>query len=436
MKAFKIKNSEEGAMLVGVLIMAAITSTVLVAVVTMIAQEHRTLARSATWNAALPMAEAGLEEAMSHMRQVGLGNRVANGWALSGTNIVLTRNRTDGLYSVSITPESPPVVTTTGMVWCASANQYIERRIEANTKGISMFMNALSAKQKIVMAGTASVDSFDSTDPNYSTNGMYTADRRKARGDVATNENTENAIDLQGTATIYGKVATGPAATVKLSSPSNVKVGSIAHVNGGGTGIQSGYYTKDMNVAFPSVEEPYVWGYNSLGFASTLTPLLLGGTNYDAHFPSGDYSLDSINISSAKHWLISGTVQIYVTSGTTIEGKITIMDGARLNIFVKSGNVAVKGNGARNETGYAGNFGIWGMPSVTNVKFEGEGSFVGTVYAPQAKLYLAGNGTGREVTGAMVANSVEAGGNYKLHYDEALQNTGLRNLTVVSWKEI
>lgn len=422
-------------MLVGALIMAAVTSTVLVAVVTMVAQEHRTLARSATWNAALPITEAGIEEAMSHMRKVSLGNRVANGWTASGTNVVLTRTRTDGKYSVAISSATPPVVTSTGMVWCVSANQYIERRIQANTKGISMFMNAVSAKRAIVMAGTASVDSFDSANPLYSTNGAYTSTRRKARGDVATNESTPGAISMGGSATVYGKVATGPAGTVTISNPSNVKVGSEAHV-ATGTGIQTGYYTKDMNVSFPNVEEPYEWGYNSLGFASIVMPLFLGTTNYNAHFPSGDYSLNSIIIPSSQHWLVSGTVQIYVKTGVDIEGMLTLMPGASLQIFVKSGTVAIKGNGLRNETGYAGNFGIWGMPAVTDVNMTGSGSYVGTIYAPHARLYLAGSGGGREVTGAIVANNVDASGNYKLHYDESLQNTGLRNLTVVSWKEI
>ena len=425
-------------MLVGAMIMAAVTSTVLVAVVTMVAQEHRTLARSATWNAALPIAEAGLEEAMSHMRQVGLGNRVANGWTLYGTNVVLTRARTDGSYTVSISPATPPVVTTRGKVWCDSANQYIERTIRANTKGISLFMNALSAKRRITLAGTASVDSYDSTDPNYSTNGAYIVSRRKARGDVATNESTPGAIDFGGNATVYGKVATGPAGTVTLSNPNNVKVGSEAHVTSG-TGIQAGYYTKDMNVSFPNVEEPYVWGYNSAGLATSpiyYPPLMVGTTNYNAHFASGNYSLSTINIPNSAKWLISGTVQLYVSANVSIQGELVILPGASLQIFVRSGVIAFAGNGVRNDTGFAGNLGIWGMPAVTDVNMTGTGTFVGTIYAPHARIYLAGSGSGREVMGAIVGNNVDASGNYKLHYDEALQNTGLRNLTVVSWKEI
>jgi hypothetical protein len=119
-----------------------------------------------------------------------------------------------------------------------------------------------------------------------------------------------------------------------------------------------------------------------------------------------------------------------------MEGTITILPGASLQVFVRSGTILLKGNGFRNETGYAGNFGIWGMPAVTDVSVTGSGTFVGTIYAPHARMILAGTGGGRNFIGAVVANNVDASGSYQLHYDEALQNTGMRNLTVVSWKEI
>ena len=107
MKTSLKRNSEQGAMLVSTLVMAAIMGSVIVAVAAMVVQEHRMLSRSSTWNAALPIAEAGIEEAMSHCRQVGVGLRNANGWTLSGTNYFLSRARTDGRYAVSISTVSP-----------------------------------------------------------------------------------------------------------------------------------------------------------------------------------------------------------------------------------------------------------------------------------------------------------------------------------------
>ena len=433
MKTSLKRKSEEGAMLVGTLIIAAIMGSVIVAVTAMVIQEHRMLSRSSTWNATLPIAEAGIEEAMSHSRQVGTGLRNVNGWTLSGTNYVLTRNRTDGRYAVSISPATPPIIISTGRVWCASANQYIERRIRANTKGLSYFMNAVSAKRTISMAGTAAVDSFDSADPAYSTNGVYDATRKKGGGDVMTNESTPGAINLGGQATIYGKVATGPLGTVAMSNPSQVKVGSVAHVDGGGTGIQAGYYTKDMNVAFPDVVAPAV-----LTTALAPLPNIIGGVGYKyVLLPNSNNRLATLTVTASEKVLVQGHAQLLVENGVNIAGTITIAPGASLQLYVRAGTVSLSGNGVRNETGFAGNFALSTMPSVTAVNLSGEGQFTGTIYAPNATLTVSGGGTsGIDMVGAVVANAVNGSGKYKIHYDEHLQDTGLRNLTVVSWKEI
>jgi Tfp pilus assembly protein PilX len=428
------KKSEQGGILVGILIVGVVVSTVLIALVALVTQEHRMLTKSTTWNSALPLAEAGVEEAMSHLRQVGVGPRSVNGWTLTSvTNVYLTRTNSQGAFKVLVSGASPPIITSTGMVWSARDSKYIQRRIRANTKGVSYFMNAISAKKKIDLSGTATVDSFDSSNPLYSTNGVYDATKKKAKGDVVTNESTPGAINMGGQATIYGKVATGPAGTITISNPSQVKVGSIAHVDGGGTGIQTGYYTKDMNVAWPVVAEPYPW------IAPPLPPpaLPISGVFYDATFGTGNYCLTAMTIDSSKNWVVTGAAQIYVRDEIAVSGTITIMPGASLQLYLQKGTVAITGNGVRNQTGYAGNFALWCMPLVTSVSFSGEGNFVGTVYAPNSILNLSGGGSnGLDFMGAAVANFVNGSGKYKFHYDEQLQNTGLRNLQVSSWKEI
>jgi uncharacterized protein (AIM24 family) len=433
MKTSLKRKSEQGAMLVGTLIIAAIMGSVIVAVTAMVIQEHRMLSRSTTWNATLPIAEAGIEEAMSHCRQVGTGLRNVNGWTLSGTNVTLTRNRTDGRYSVSISPATPPILISTGRVWCASANQYIERRIQANTRGLSYFMTAVSAKRKITLAGTAGVDSFDSADPSYSTNGVYDATKKKAGGDVMTNESTPGAIDLSGQATIYGRVATGPLGTIAMSNPSQVKVGSVAYVDGPGTGIESGYYSKDMNVAFPDAVAPAV-----LTTALAPLPNIIAGVGYKyVLLPASNNRLTTLTLTASEKMLVQGNAQLLVETGVNIAGTITIAPGASLQLYVRAGTITLSGNGVRNETGFAGNFALNAMPSVTSVSLSGEGQFTGTIYAPNSTLTVSGGGaSGIDMTGAVVANVVNGSGKYKIHYDEHLQDTGLRNLTVVSWKEI
>lgn len=418
-------------MLVGTLILVAIVSSVLVAVMAHVAQEHRMLARTAAWNAALPVAEAGVEEAMSHMRQVHLGVRWVNGWTANGTNVVLTRTRTDGKYGVAISSDTPPFIYSTGAVWCASAKQFIDRRIVARTRGESYYMKAISAKQRIVLSGNFEVDSFDSANSSYSSSGMYDVTRRKAGGDVGTNESTPGAIDMTGNVTIYGRVATGPLGTVTISDPSKINVGSIAHVDGTGTGIEAGYYTKDMNVAYPDVTVPYTTGLPPINNS------LLGIIFYKHILGSGDYTLATLSLAASEKMLVTGNARLVVDANVNINGTITIQPGASLQIYLKSGTVAMAGNGVRNETGYAYNVGLWCLPAVTSVTLSGEGQFTGTMYAPHAIMTLSGGGSsGIDFVGAVVAKTVTGSGKYKFHYDEDLQNRGMRNLTIASWKEM
>lgn len=415
-------------MLIGTLILVAIMASVLAAIMSHVSQEHRMLARTEAWNSALPIAEAGVEEAMSHMRKVESGYRAVNGWTQSGTNYTLTRTRTNGIYNVSIDTQIPPVIISTGKVWSASANKYIERRINARTRGESFFMKAISAKQKITLSGQISVDSFDSDNSLYSSNGLYVASKKKDGGDVGTNMSAPDAIDMGGQAKIYGRVATGPLGTVKVGGQNDV--GSIAHVDGAGSGVQLGWYTKDMNVSYPNAVLPYTGGSTPLG-------QLLSGITYKYVLASGDFRLATLSLSASEQMLVTGTARLVVDLDMPVSGTIILLPGANLQIYLKSGSVSMSGNGLRNDTGRAYNFGLWCLPAVTQVSLSGEGHFVGTIYAPSAVMNLSGGGSnGIDFIGAAVASSVNGSGSFTFHYDEALQNRSLRNLVIASWSEI
>lgn len=95
------------------------------------------------------------------------------------------------------------------------------------------------------------------------------------------------------------------------------------------------------------------------------------------------------------------------------------------------------GNGVRNDTGLAYNVGLWCMPAVTAVSLSGEGQFTGTMYAPSAAMTVSGGGSsGIDFVGAVVGRTFTGSGKYKFHYDEDLQNRGMRNLVIASWSEM
>ena len=90
-------RSEQGTVLFVTLIATAIIGAGLASYLKLVANQNYSVARSQAWNRAIPVLEAGIEEALAQVSKgTTASSMVANGWALSGTNYVKTRNLTEG----------------------------------------------------------------------------------------------------------------------------------------------------------------------------------------------------------------------------------------------------------------------------------------------------------------------------------------------------
>lgn len=423
--------THHGSVLVVVMGTVVVLGIALAAVLALTTHEQRILARTATWNAALPVAEAGIEEAMSHLRQVQDGPRAANGWQGDGSSFVLSRNLSNGRYVVGISSATPPVIISVGQVWCPSAARYIERRVQANTFGRGAFNKGLVAKGQIKMSGTFTSDSFDSSTPALSTNGQYDRAKRSDNGDIGSNLSSPGAIDITGKVQIYGSVATGPEGTVTTGS--GISVGDESWVDGGNTGIQSGRQAKDMNVSFPDVTVPYSMGATPVGS-------VIGGITYKYVLLDGiDYQLSSLSLTSTDQMLVLGKARLLVDQDVKLTGQscIVISTNASLDLYVKKGGISLAGNGIVNLAGNAANCTVYGLPEMTAVSMSGNGAFIGTIYAPNANLKMTGSGNDvLDFSGAGIFNEITGTGNFNFHYDESLGYDTLRNLVITSWKEL
>src|SRR5205823_697744 len=117
------------------------------------------------------------------------------------------------------------------------------------------FTKAIAAKGTITMSGGSVVDSFNSSNTNYSTGGMYDPAKRRANGSVVTDSTATGAhpaINV-GTAHNYGTADTGPGGAVTPSSSGTV--GDLDWSTNH-TGIEAGYTNDDMNVTFPDQVAP------------------------------------------------------------------------------------------------------------------------------------------------------------------------------------
>ena len=419
-------------MLTIVLVIVVLTGMTLASYLDLVSNQNRSIQRSLAWNTGVPIAEAGIEEALAHLNKNGT-NRIGDGWELAadGTNVWRERFIGDSKFQVYVNAfTEPPAVLARGYVPNPNGGGLLPtpRTIVVTTVNAALFAKGIVAKGQIDLAGNnIRSDSYDSMDPNHSTGGRYDAAKSKDKGDIATNSAVIDSLNVWN-AEIYGKASTGPGGTVKIGS--NGSVGSKAWVDGGNKGIEPGWSTDDMNVEFPDVEVPFSAGWSVLPVAGGYTVGALGSGNYEMH---------SLIMGGTSKMVITNDVVLYVKGGIHISGGacIEILPGASLQLYMGGSSAIIGGNGIMNHNSSALSFSYWGLNSNTSVSMSGNASFTGTLYAPNAMMTLGGGGSSTyDFAGAVVAKQVKMNGHYQFHYDEALGNFGpRRGYTIVSWNE-
>jgi hypothetical protein len=161
---------------------------------------------------------------------------------------------------------------------------------------------------------------------------------------------------------------------------------------------------------------------------------------YDIVVPKGNWRLSSLSLTKKMYIDGPGTTMLYIEGDLSITGNggITIAPDANLQLYMGGTTAKIAGSGINNLSGVANNFNYWGLPSNKSFTLQGNGDWIGTVYAPQAHAKFGGGGSsGDDFCGASVTASVTLGGHYKFHYDEATGVYGpRRGYTITSWNEL
>ncbi|MDX1952100.1 MAG: hypothetical protein SFY81_07930 [Verrucomicrobiota bacterium] len=246
----KIRISKEhGSVLMLTLVTAGTLGIGLASYLKLVQAQNRSVMSSQVWNSAIPAAEAGIEEALTHLNIVGDDNRAQNGWTADNGQFVLSRTIGDIRYAVAISSSNQPSITSTGFVKVATENREISRVVHVQTTRFSAGMRGMVAKGNITMNGNCEADSFDSEDPNHSTNGRYDSAKRKDGTFVG----SVHANVVTGGGKIYGTVGTGP------TGSASGNVGTLSWLSSN-SGIQSGHYQNDLSMSFPDVPAPWSGG--------------------------------------------------------------------------------------------------------------------------------------------------------------------------------
>jgi hypothetical protein len=294
-----------------------------------------------------------------------------------------------------------------------------------------LFFAALSAVGTIDLKGNGiSSDSYDSADPNYSTNGVYTSLRRKAGGDIV----TDSLVFNVGNANVAGHVRTAPGGTVTFTK--NCSVGDVFWVSANTQGIEPGWATDDMNVVFKDVVLPNVSWTDASGDGTGGSGTAPDGNLYDHIFTS---PFDTA--ATPGNYTITDNGNIYVGTNVAVQLNISVAGSFSPNkIFVagvsanEAGKLVAYLNGPsslalspdmQTQSGKPANLMFFGMPGCTNITFTATGDWTGALYAPEANLNLNGGGlTNVGFCGASVTGTISANGLYQIHFDEDLMRSG------------
>lgn len=422
-------------------------------------------------NAAMNLAENGLEEAMYAVNKTVADssyNWASNGWDTASpvpAGDARRRLPTSGSYSfnqgatgivrvyvIGYNGTSPRAMSRATIT--LASGQVVEKWVEVRLRRTSKFANGLVAKDSILFKGNnASVDSWDSGwDPNNPAAAItpYSAGVRNDNGSVGSISVAVDAV-LVKQADVWGYVSTGG------TDPTST-VGNNGSILGDGSVYDAATWTKatvdpsrvatDFSASFDDVAIP-TYDYDLTAVSSDLD-LPRGG---DTARSDGKYYYRASSVSLTNKMLratgnkkvvlvVEGNVSVGGGSGT-----IRVDTGSELAMYV-GGNVTIAGMGAANGTPSNPSSGpteaqcqppaffqIYGTnTSSQTFDITGNGALSGVVYAPNAEFIFRGNAT---ILGSVVAESIEATGNAVFHYDESLGDFGGDNPYRISlWKEV
>jgi hypothetical protein len=408
-------------------------------------------------NAALNLAESGLEYAMWSVNQQATGGGNAwTGWTLSGgnatrtfTNFTLDQNATGSVrvlvqnYTLASAPRLLARATIT-----PQPGPPLEKWIEVRVTRRSLFANGLVARDTITFSGSNTmVDSYDSRLGDYNADLGGGNFNRYARGSAGSLSVTTGAFSL-GNGDIYGYVSIGTSDYSGLSMGPNGRVGDFGAAVGS---IDYSHVTTDFSADFdPPVTPTPPSVYNLGGIGSTALPRTGDTPAADGNYY---YNVTGISLSGGpgnklqirNHPDTSDPSDVVImvtgTAGNVVSvtgnASFQIDAGNTLNLYA-SGNISIAGRGVANANHPAA-FMLWGTKTTADqsLSVSGNGQLNGVVYAPNADVSMNGGGSSGAVRGAIVANNITITGNSSFAYDEALADMNDSNpFGLVDWEEI
>jgi hypothetical protein len=456
LQIIKRRNSD-GSVLLVTLAICIILGILMGSYLAMIKTHHFSVARARSWNSALMVAEAGVEEALAQLNDTNLlklgiltsqgfnankwsppdGSHPSGYWKTNGL-----RNGTinTGYYDVTINTNDLVNLTivSKGYVDGPISSGKLARTVQVNARPITQSVpgGAMVVTDTVDFKGFGiNIDSFQSTNATLFPGGLYNSGNALDHGGVSTTSRGTNVMNL-GNGKVKGSVHTGTGGTIQIGSQG--VVGDNAYVTSGthGGSIQTQHQTHDADQAYPDATLPdtgaLVWQ------AAVPGAYVINGVTYK-------YSL-----SDARPWKIASLdgsvyvskpgVKLWVQNSFNFPsgGQVLIPSGNSLSMYVTAPTASIGGNGIINASGVSSAFQYYGLPANTALTLSANAAFVGLIYAPEAVFTLGGGGNNTyDFIGASVTKSVKMNGHFNFHFDEASSSyLQLFGYSPISWAEL
>lgn len=472
----KTLQSQRGSLLIVAMLLSAVIGISLASYL-QLSRTAMTISNRAVYsNAAMNLAEQGVEEAIYAINQMVADSTYAwPGWTITGANarrhwsgVSLSQNATGEyrVYVYNYLGVSAPKIISKATITLGSGGAPIEKWIEVTLSKTSKFSNGLVAKNSIVFDGTnVAIDSWNSEKDTSVSPAVTRASPVPFSSSVRNDNGSVGSISVAGgsvltkNADVWGYVSNNAS---DGSSPADFvsSGGSILGEDSpAGSNVDMSRVSTTFSATFDAVTTPTTSPLSTLGAIDDdeSLPLSTHTTPNGTGEYAGYYVYEATNIDLQNERLtITDKVLLRLTSTTDGinvgggSGELLIGPNGYLAVYT-AGPISLAGKGATNgvdgsdgdtnvdetsELGQAEKFQIWGTKTsgTQSIDITGNGLFSGTIYAPQGDVKIAGNGA---ICGSVVADKIKLTGNAQFHYDESLADmSGGNPFRIGKWKEL
>ena len=425
MKSMKWKK--RGSVLVGTIGIATIGASVIAGYLTMSLNEYKLSQRTSKLQAAMNLAEAGLELGMNSINTkdwTGWTSVGSDGYFRDVTNITFADSRVARIRVYVEDYDDLPILVSEGCTVEPDGSE-IFKQVRVDMETSSLFANGMTAKNTINFNGNpVTIDAYDSRLGPW--NAIL---NRDDVGSVASLSVDNGALDV-GNGDIWGYLATGGG---------SYDIGPKGSVRGEDTpsGVKEDpdRISYDFDSSLPDVSVPSLTVDHT-----TLAPGDIGDASASwSSDPDVYYLTTNFNVTSSDKINVVGPTVI-ITEGDFVmtgQSELNIIGSdAYLKIYV-AGDLTVTGVGALNDQLKPDAFQVWGTaPAGTsqNISVKGNGELAGVVYAPNAQVDIVGTSS---VSGAIVGEDITVTGSTAFHYDVNLKNLDNDgSFRIKRWREL